>query len=310
MNQKKKILVVDDTEVNIEVLLELLSPLYDVMVSISADGILELVNDGKPDLILLDIMMPDIDGYGACKLLKSEETTKDIPVIFITAKVDEESISLAYELGAADYISKPFKPKELLARIAKELKVQELILSLEESQKELELLSSTDHMTKLYNRRYCYSRASEILESSQIYKTAFSLIMIDLDNFKRINDTYGHSVGDDVILSFAQSIKKSSTKNDVLCRWGGEEFLILLPKRDIYKAHMIAENIRHDVEKLKVETASGKVITYTVSIGVAEVNFDEDVNIEEVIMNADKALYKAKSRGRNTVCDEIKDNSL
>ena len=307
MNQKKKILVVDDTEVNIEVLLELLSPSYDVMVSISADGILEIVNEGKPDLILLDIMMPDIDGYSACKLLKSEETTKDVPVIFITAKVDEKSISLAYELGAADYISKPFKPKELLARIAKELKVQELILSLEESQKELELLSSTDYMTKLYNRRYCYARASEILKSSQVHKTSLSLLMIDLDNFKRINDTYGHSVGDDVILSFAQSIKKSSVKDDVLCRWGGEEFLILLPKRDIYKAHMIAENIRQNVEKLRVQATNGKVISYTVSIGVAEVNFDEEVNIEEVIMNADKALYKAKNRGRNMVCDEIED---
>ena len=305
MNQKKKILVVDDTEVNIEVLLELLSPLYDVMVSISGEGILDIVKDGKPDLILLDIMMPDIDGYSVCKLLKSKEGTRDIPIIFITAKVDEESISLAYEFGAADYISKPFKPKELLARVAKELKVQELILTLEESQKELELLSSTDYMTKLYNRRYCYSKASEILESSKIYKTPFSLLMIDLDNFKSVNDTYGHSTGDEVILSFAKSIKESSSKDDILCRWGGEEFLILLPKRDIYKAHMIAENIRQDVEKLRVKAANDKVISYTVSIGVAEVSFDENVNIEDVIMSADKALYLAKNRGRNMVCDEI-----
>jgi len=133
-------------------------------------------------------------------------------------------------------------------------------------------------------------------------------MLIDIDNFKMINDIYGHGIGDDVILSFAQIIKKLSTKDDILCRWGGDEFLILLPDRDINQAHTFAEAICQDIKKLRIETIDREVVTYTVSIGVTEVDFTEDINTVEMIMNAGVALNIAKLTESNKVCDDKSTN--
>ena len=294
----KKILVVDDTISNLDILSDLLED-YDVIDVTNGADALEIVNEESIDLILLDIMMPDMDGYEVCTRLKANDETKNIPIVFITAKVDEESIEKAYDLGGADYVTKPFKPKELLARVKKELKIQELIKSLELKQEELKLLASTDPMTDLYNRRYFSKVSKNILGLAKRDKKELSIIMMDIDKFKNINDTYGHQVGDDVIVALANILKEKRRNSDIVCRFGGEEFIILLPNTSINGASILAEKIRVTIENSLIN----KSISVTSSFGISSVHLDDD--IETSIVKADKALYNAKESGRNRICISV-----
>jgi len=307
MKTNKKILVVDDAEINVEVLLELLSEEYDVMAALDGEMALEIASEDEPDLILLDIMMPKMDGFEVCRKLKVNSTTKDIPIIFITAKVDEDAIEKAYDLGGTDYVTKPFKPKELLARVKKELKLQELIYNLQASKEELIILASTDSMTKLYNRRYFSTTSVHIINLAKRDKTDTSVIMIDIDKFKAINDTYGHQVGDDVIILLAQKLQDYARHSDIVCRYGGEEFVLLLPETSIEGALVIAEKIRLHVENMSVEAGEHQ-LKFTVSIGISQINIKDDINIESALHRADTALYEAKTSGRNRVCIESNKN--
>jgi len=300
----KNLLVVDDTEINIDILLELLSDTYEITVALDGPSALEIVAEEEIDLILLDIMMPNMDGYEVCEILKSNRKTKDIPVIFITAKIDEDSIEKAYDVGGIDYVTKPFKPKELLARIKTQLTMQELIKSLETTHKELELLASIDPMTKLYNRRYFTTTSAYILDLAKRDKKELSILMIDIDKFKTINDTYGHPIGDKVIIELADKLLKHQRKSDVVCRFGGEEFIILLPNTSLDGAKIVSEKIRADIEKNVIILENGFDLKFTVSIGVSIINTQDEKNIEPAIKRSDNALYKAKEGGRNRVCYE------
>ncbi len=301
-NNKKTILIVDDTKINIDILLELLGDAYDILVSLSGKRALEIVEENHVDIILLDILMPDINGYDVCRVLKTKEKTKNIPVIFITANTDEESIESAFEVGGIDYITKPFKALELLARLKTHLGMQELIKELEDSQKSLEQLASQDHMTKLYNRRYFSEMSLKILELAKRNKTDLSILMLDIDKFKNVNDTYGHHVGDDVIIALANVLKNISRNSDIACRFGGEEFLLLLPETNLEGAYAIAEKIRKHVEQLVVKLENHEPLHFTISAGVAQYNPESELNLEKTIQRADDALYEAKESGRNKVC--------
>ena len=288
----KKILIVDDTVSNLDILEDLLHE-YIVLSSTNGQDALEAVNEEPIDLILLDIMMPDMDGYEVCKRLKSNPETKEIPVIFITAKDDEASIEKAYKVGGDDYVRKPFLPKELLARVKKELKLQDMM-------KELQLLASTDPMTKLYNRRYFSKVSQQIIHLAQRDRQDLSVIMLDIDKFKNINDTYGHDIGDTIIINLADQLLNTQRKSDISCRYGGEEFTVLLPNTSIESAATVAETIRKNIENLTVDLQS-KHIDFTVSIGVSSLHDDEE-DLEKALKRADEALYKAKESGRNRVC--------
>ena len=299
---KKTILIVDDTKINIDILLELLGDTYDILVSLNGTRALEIIDENHVDIILLDILMPDINGYDVCRVLKSKEKTKHIPVIFITANTDEESIENAFEVGGIDYITKPFKALELLARLRTHLNMQELLKELEDSHKDLELLASQDHMTKLYNRRYFSEISMKILELAKRNKKDLSVLMLDIDKFKNVNDTYGHHVGDDVIIALANVLKNLSRNSDVACRFGGEEFLILLPETNLEGAYAIAEKIRKHVEDLVIKLENQETLKFTISAGVAQIDIENELNLEKTIQRADDALYEAKEGGRNKVC--------
>ena len=296
------ILIVDDTATNIDILSELLSDKYEIMAALDGEFALEIANDDLPDLILLDIVMPQMDGYDVCKKLKENPVTKDIPVIFITAKSDEESIEKAYDVGGIDYVTKPFKPKELLARVKTQLQVRKLISDLEKSQKELNFLASVDPMTNLYNRRYFINISESLLNLAIRDKIDTSVIMLDIDMFKNVNDTYGHKVGDEVIILLAKILQKFTRKSDIVSRWGGEEFVILLPHTDTTGALIIAEKIRVESENNIYITQENQKVSFTVSMGVSQVINDQDSTIEASLNRADKALYEAKHGGRNRVC--------
>jgi diguanylate cyclase (GGDEF)-like protein len=297
--KEKTILIVDDTVTNLDILADLLHN-FDVIDALSGKDALQIVNEEKIDLILLDIMMPEMDGYDVCKKLKENPKTKKIPVIFITAITDESNLEYAYDLGASDYITKPFKPKELLAKVKRELHIQELIHSLEVSKKELELLAATDPLTKLYNRRYFTESSNQIFNLCKRLKEEISVIIMDIDNFKSINDTYGHNIGDDVIIDIANKLVQNQRKSDVACRFGGEEFVLLLPNTKKESALVIAEKIRKNVESSIIHLTNNS-LQYTISIGISNVHFKDETNIEKALKRADEALYIAKNNGKNQV---------
>jgi len=292
----KTILLIDDSVENLDIIGEILKE-YDVVDTTSATHAFKIVQDEKIDLILLDIVMPDIDGFEACKYFKSQKESRDIPIIFLTAKSDEESIETAYDLGGIDYVSKPVKPKELLARVKTQLELQKLIFDLEESKKELKLLASTDSMTGLYNRRYFQYISENIAALDRRDKEDTAFIMLDIDKFKSINDTFGHAFGDRCIIFLAKILNELKRESDLLFRFGGDEFLILLPKTSQKGALNLSQKIRVRVEESIIEDEK---ISFTVSIGVSVLTND-DKNVEGVLIRADKALYNSKESGRNRV---------
>ena len=294
----KTILIVDDTISNLDILMELLDE-YDLIDATNGKDALEILSTEHIDLILLDIMMPEMDGYEVCSRIKSQDDTKNIPIIFITAKTDEESISKAYDVGGSDYIRKPFFPKELFARIKKELRLEEVI-------SELKYLSVIDPLTKLYNRRFFIDSSKTVLELAKRERTPLSLMMIDIDKFKNVNDTYGHQVGDEVLKLLAKIMKSRQRKSDMSCRYGGEEFIVLLPNTSIEEAESVAEELRESVEQSHFELSMKESVKFTISIGLSTVQLENEGSIEKVLKRADDALYEAKESGRNRVQVKIK----
>lgn len=291
--KRKTILVVDDEVVNLDILSELLDR-FDVIDVTSGEEALEILSKEKIDLILLDILMPGMDGYEVCRTVKADKSLRHIPIIFITSKNDDLSIEHAYEIGASDYITKPFRHRELMARIGNALRIQEL-------QEELRLLASIDPMTRLYNRRYFTTMAEKILKLARREQNPLSLAILDIDRFKQINDTYGHLTGDRVITALSEKLMSRYRESDLLCRFGGEEFVILMPNTELDIATLLAERTRKEIEKLQVPY-NGGVISMTVSIGVSQVDLENEETLDPVLKRADDALYAAKNQGRNRVC--------
>ena len=302
---KETILIVDDIESNVSLLNNILSFKYNVLIALDGKSALELANEYIPDLILLDIMMPDMDGYDVCKELKSNEQTSHIPVIFNTARTDEKSIEKAYSVGGVDYICKPFKPKEILVRVEIQLNIQRVLKDLKRSKRQLALLSAIDPLTKLYNRRYFRIYSDNIINSAKKDNSPVSVVMFDLDNFKKINDTYGHSIGDEVLVSISQMLQNISEDRYILCRYGGEEFAILLQNTSLIDAEKFAFVIQSEMSKLKIEVEVDSYISVTASIGVSGVNLDIEDDIEAALNRADSALYEVKNSTKNGVCVRI-----
>lgn len=288
MNKNKSsILIVDDTETNIDILIELLSE-YEIAVAIDGESAMEILAQEKPDLILLDIMMPNMDGYEVCENIKANEDTQSIPVIFITARTDEDAIERAYEVGGVDYVTKPFKPRELLARVKTQLKVNKLI-------QHLEFIAAHDEMTGILNRRKFFDLAKDKFQNEQENLYA---VMIDIDRFKDINDSYGHSFGDLVIKLVATTISEKLNPDDIFGRIGGEEFALLCNRSG--NIVDFVEGIREAIDKLEIYTDNGVKVTFTISEGIAK-HKENILTIDELLKIADKALYEAKGDGRNKV---------
>lgn len=283
-----KILAVDDTKTNISILLELLGEDYDIVPATSGAKALEIVNKIQIDLILLDIMMPEMDGYEVCKILKSEEKTKDIPILFITAKVDEESIVDAFKVGGVDYVTKPFQPFELIARIQTHLKLSDTL-------KSLEFLATRDSMTGILNRRKFFELGEAKFKNN---KNNLYVVMVDIDKFKAINDIYGHAIGDEVIKVVAKSIEDKLPNGAIFGRIGGEEFAIILDTLICTDIDSTIEAIRSSVESLAVIPYGDEIINVTISQGVAKASPNSEC-LDIVLKDADEALYEAKNSGRN-----------
>lgn len=421
MTDRPKILIVDDEPLNITIVAEILSNQYSLMVATNGEKALQIVSaDPKPDLILLDIVMPGMSGFEVAKQLKENIETATIPIIFLTAKHDNESIIKGFDLGAVDFVTKPFQKEELLARLKNTLQIfslkNALNRALDKSQqyaktiesqmalidkniiisrtdlegkiievseafckvsgykkeqlvgkmhrilrhpdmpaslfvklwntitknetwhgeiknrskngtpywvdtliypmtddlgntigytaisqnitdkKRVEELSVTDQLTQLHNRRYLENNFQKEIKRSKRTKESFCIIMLDIDHFKEVNDSYGHDVGDRVLIAISGTVSAHLRETDILGRWGGEEFLIICPHTSNDEAFRFAEKLKTEIETLAIETVGHK----TCSFGVAEFDIAEE-GFNEVLKRADEALYDAKSNGRNCV---------
>lgn len=291
------VLIVDDSKANIAVLAEVLRQDYKVRAATGGEKALEIAFSGSPpDLILLDIVMPDMDGYEVCARLKADPQTKNIPVIFITGKESEEDEIKGFELGACDYITKPFNPVVVKARVNTQAE-------LKRNRDYMERISYLDGLTGIANRR----KFNEFLEHSWNFAKRqllpVSLILMDIDFFKAYNDTCGHLEGDACLIQIAQALAKTAVRRtDLVARYGGEEFVCVLPGTNLENALIVAEKLRQSVIALQIphhHFTAGSVVT--ISLGVASMVPEKSAPFSQLIQAADAALYLSKESGRNKI---------
>ncbi|MBN2356853.1 diguanylate cyclase [candidate division KSB1 bacterium] len=284
---------------------------YETKSAKNGEEALERVREHTPDLILLDVMMPKLDGFETCRILKRSQETDFVPIIMVTALNELDDKIKGIEAGADDFITKPFNRLELLARVKSLLRVkqlhdqlQEKVKQLEQAKERLRELAVTDGLTGLYNYRYFKEYLDQEMRRAQRHQLFVSLLMLDIDFFKHYNDNHGHVAGDEVLRTIARLIKGNIRSIDVAARYGGEEFAIVLPETNKRSAMIVAEKVRLLVEQhvfAKQERQPDGNLT--VSIGLA--SFPSDAkNSEEMVKCADQRLYRAKAGGRNCVIDE------
>lgn len=289
---KPTVLVADDEPLLRAYLSALLEDVAIVLEASTGEEAIEEAKEKLPDLILLDVEMPGINGYEVCQALKKDELTTSIPVIFITGREDANDEEHGLVIGGADYIKKPLSPGLVRARINNQLQLLRY-------QRQLERLATTDQLTDLWNRRHLLETANQELGRFQRYGHRFSTVIFDIDHFKSLNDTHGHAVGDMALRECARTLSNTVRREDTLARIGGEEFCVLLPDTGIGGAQQTAEKMRRRVENIEI-LHDNEPIRFTISIGVAEVH-DDDASFDDLLARADQALYRAKENGRNRV---------
>lgn len=301
-----KILLVEDDKLQAKTTKEYLEKAgHEIVWAENGISAIKSAKTDSFDLIVLDLVLPDLDGNEVCRWLKNTKDTKDIPIIILSAKGTAKEKVVGLEAGADDYLHKPYDPSELKARIYACLRTKALQdelknknRQLEEVLLQMETLAMTDQLTGLFNRRYFSSVFEKEFSRTMRYNHPASCLMIDIDHFKRINDEYGHHAGDQVLKEISQIMTDCLRKSDTLARWGGEEFIILLPETTKENALQVASRILNSVSTQKFSSLPGRV---TVSIGLAGTP-DPNINdSEKLIAASDRALYEAKNKGRNRI---------
>lgn len=293
--KKPTILVVDDMTTTLLLIHDLLKDTYEVKIAKSGTKALEILESPNDiDLILLDIEMPDINGYDVCKRIKNNETIKNIPIIFITGRTSQEDEEYGLNLGAIDYITKPFNKAIVKLRIKN-------YLNLKIKNDMLEKLSMYDGLTNIRNRRFFDETFEKTFSEIKRDKKSLAVLMIDIDFFKPYNDNYGHGQGDETLRKVAKALEKTIKRaSDFVARYGGEEFVILL--KDINKdgVEAVANNLLNAIRELKITHEFSKIENYvTISIGASFYNSSSDITKLELLLKADETLYNVKNSGRN-----------
>jgi diguanylate cyclase (GGDEF)-like protein len=295
---RTRLLLVDDDRAMLEHLSALVEETgYEPLAASTWTEALRLFRENKPDLVLLDVMMPTIDGFKLARIIKSD-SPGFVPIILLTALEDLESKRRGMAAGADDFLIKPVTPLELRIRLSSMLRIKELTDQLQLANTKLAQLAVTDPLTGLHNRRSLYSQLEREFERSKRYKRPLSLLMMDIDHFKSINDSYGHQTGDRVLRLVADVLRATVRSADVAGRFGGEEFMILAPETGAETVGLLGERIRSTVHAASVGAGEG-VPQVTISIGIATTQLLFATTYEELIHLADDALYRAKHEGRN-----------
>jgi len=305
---KARILVIEDSPQQAELIVKMLE--NTGYAALWANGGIEgltMAKDEQPDLVLLDVVMEDMDGHAVCRWLKVHESTSTIPVIMLTVKSDVNDRVEGLNVGADDYLPKPFEQKELEARIYAALRrrmareeLQKKNSELEEMLHRVEYMAMTDSLTGLFNRRRFNDILKREFATTWRYHNQLTCVMLDIDWFKKINDRYGHPAGDEVLKAVAGVLNDNLREVDIVARYGGEEFALLLPHTSKSQAMIAAERIMESIRKVRVETDEG-VIGFTVSMGLASVDDVKTNDVEDLIRSADRALYEAKRLGRDQI---------
>ena len=300
------ILIVDDVVENVRLLKNLVQDLGRVVFATDGASALAQADTHRPDLILLDVMMPGIDGYEIMRRLKGQEHTRHAAVIFITGADAEDQEAEGLGLGAIDYITKPFKPAIVRARVQNHLALVQAQQDLRAANEALQRMAVTDSLTGLVNRRRLIEMGTQELARSQRMPKTQNLIcalMIDIDHFKAINDEHGHPAGDAVIQAVARTCAEAVRAIDTVGRLGGEEFAVVLPLTDCKGGVELADRLRQRVEKTPVPW-EGREIRVTISVGVAQ-GTPKTRSFQALLGAAEQALYRAKNAGRNRVAATI-----
>jgi diguanylate cyclase (GGDEF)-like protein len=291
------VLIVDDQEATVAMLTDILKNDYNIYSASNGKDAISIAKKFLPNLILLDILMPDMDGYAVIAKLKKMDSTKEIPVIFITSLDGEHNEEKALVLGAADYITKPFGTEILKLRSQNQLKILEQINMIKR-------LSMHDQLTSLPNRHFFEEQVATEWRRALREKVPMSLMMIDIDHFKNYNDTHGHLQGDVALRVVAKAFSETLKRpGDFIARWGGEEFIVLLTNVDLQQAVFLAEKLRKKIESAEIPLLDNSGNTkLTVSIGVDSWKHSQTKSLDALIVSADNYLYTAKRNGRNQVC--------
>jgi diguanylate cyclase (GGDEF)-like protein len=294
--ERATVLLVDDVPSNLSLLSNILGDDYRIQLANNGVKALALVAAAPPDLILLDVMMPGMDGYEVCRQLKANPATCDIPVLFVTAKHQLDDEELGLTLGAMDYIHKPISPPVIRARVRNHI-------ALKRQTDALKSLSFTDGLTEVANRRHFDNVLEHALRRAVRSGQPLALLMLDVDHFKPFNDHYGHGHGDACLKRIAREMQAVvSRPTDLLARYGGEEFVVLLPDTDLAGACNVAESLRRSIAAAQILHACSPVAGHvTISVGVADAALHAADPTANLLQRADQALYQAKQAGRNRV---------
>lgn len=300
--RKPRLLVVDDQPTNIQVLYRVFADDCQVFMATSGEQALHTAREEAPDVILLDVMMPDMDGYEVCRQLKQDSATRDIPILFVTAHHEAQEEARGLACGAVDFITKPIHPAVVRARVHTHL-------TLQRQTEVLKRLVFIDALTHAFNRRYFDERLAEEWGRAQRTGRPLDLILIDVDYFKQFNDVNGHQRGDDALRQVAQALKGTILRpGDVVCRYGGEEFACLLPDTDLDGALQVAQRMKLAVRDLAIgHPASAVAEVLTISAGVAVRTPTSRGDAAALLALADAQLYRAKAEGRARVCHAVLD---
>ena len=300
--RRPRLLVVDDQPINIQAIYQAFAADHQVLMATSGAQALALCVSQQPDLVLLDVVMPGMDGHEVCRQLKSDPATCDIPVIFVTALNDEAAEAQGLDLGAVDFISKPINPKIVRARVRTHLTLKA----------QADLLRQwvyIDGLTGVYNRRHFDERLAAEWARAMRTHAALSVVLLDVDLFKRYNDRYGHQAGDDCLRQVATALKTGIRRPcDLAARYGGEEFVCLLPDTDLHGALILVRQLLVAVQALQIahaDSAVAPVVTVSLGVGskVGECQGGESQGGAAALLRlADAQLYRAKSLGRNQAC--------
>lgn len=302
--ERTNIIVVDDRAASYEKMVTTLSVANNVEVETNPkDGLFRIV-EGNYDLAIISLNMDNFDSLRLCSHLRSLERTRLLPLIVVSSSGQEEIVSRAMEIGVNDYIKRPVDTQELLARVKTQLCRKRYNDCLRASVQQTIEMAVKDPLTNLHNRRYFDIHFASLFEKSITSQKPVTAMMCDIDKFKAINDTHGHDVGDAVIAEVANRIRKNVRNVDIACRYGGEEFVVIMPDTDIAYAHVVAERIRREVEEHPVIAGNGsKQIYTTLSLGLSCIELESDTP-QDLMKRADIALYAAKRAGRNQVVTE------
>ena len=293
----QRLLVVDDQPVNIQALYQAFAADHQVIMATSGAQALALCASKQPDLVLLDVVMPGMDGFEVCRRMKADEALRDIPVVFVTAHNDEAAETRGLELGAVDFISKPINPKIVRARVKTHI-------TLKTQSDLLRQWVYLDGLTGVHNRRYFEDRLASEWARAMRNGSDLSAVMIDVDFFKRYNDHFGHQAGDECLRRVAASLRQGLKRpGDLVARYGGEEFVCLLPETPLDGALAFARLLGQGVQELAIEHARSDVAAHvSVSLGVCSKPAGFSGRAADLVRQADEQLYAAKSRGRNQSC--------